>query len=66
VSVWLEAVRASGNSVPTLVICPRCHGNGYILGATTDTLKVQQCEECDSQGSLMFSMYDNPDNPENM
>jgi len=55
VSRWLEDVRAS------LVICPRCHGNGYILGATTDTLKVQQCEECDSQGSIMFSMYDNPD-----
>lgn len=62
-SRWLEDVRASGNSVPTLVICPRCHGNGYILGATTDTLKVQQCEECDSQGSIMFSMYDTPDVP---
>lgn len=62
-SRWLEDVRASGNSAPTLVICQRCNGNGYVRDTTVDNLKVQQCKECESQGSIMFSMYDTPDVP---
>ena len=62
-SRWLEEVRASGNSAPTLVICQRCNGNGYVRDTTVDNLKVQQCKECESQGSIMFSMYDTPDVP---
>jgi DnaJ-class molecular chaperone len=62
VTRWLEAVRASGNSAPTLIICQRCHGNGYVLETTADSLTVQQCQECNSEGSVMFSMHYNPDN----
>ena len=63
---WLEAVRASANKVPTPIICQRCHGNGYVRDTSTANLEVEQCKECDSRGSIMFSMYDNPDNPDNM
>jgi hypothetical protein len=63
VSRWLEAVRASGNSAPTLIICQRCHGNGYVLETTADSLTVQQCKDCGSTGEVLFSMYDTPDVP---
>ena len=62
-SVWLEAVRSSGNSVPTSIICQRCNGNGYVRDTSTANLEVQQCEQCGSEGSIMFSMYDTPDVP---
>ena len=38
-------------------ICPRCHGNGFLIGppsisAVSDRL-VTQCAKCDSEGEIM-------------
>ena len=41
-------------------ICPRCHGNGFLIGsssisAVSDRL-VTQCSKCDSEGEIMTSV----------
>ena len=39
------------------VICPRCHGNGYIKvkdSIENPTETIHQCPQCKSQGELMI------------
>ena len=39
------------------VICPRCHGNGYIKvkdSIENPTETIHQCPQCNSQGELMI------------
>ena len=33
------------------IICPKCHGNGY-LGGSRDTDKQVDCDYCNSEGEV--------------
>ena len=34
------------------MICPRCHGNGYLIEQLRALRQVRQCETCHSQGEI--------------
>ena len=41
----------------TKIICPRCHGNGYIkmMESIDQPIEItQQCPQCNSQGEIMI------------
>ena len=44
------------NAGDNLMICPVCHGNGFIVTgpkyAEFDDTSVEQCARCDSQGEI--------------
>ena len=34
------------------MICPRCHGNGYLIEQLRALRQVRQCETCHSHGEI--------------